>query len=170
MIYIEIYSVCDVCCDIYVICNACDIYVLIWGPLYGKNKKKDLFGHFAVCQGLGTRQSDHMASPGHQVHRVPRPCTRRIWQRCRVPAVRAHGESGSVAVCLPSGHTANSRRRRQLAVTASALFFSPCAYIYTRREGLPCARLLAHSKQGLCRPRGCRPRFAVGHRRRSLRL
>ena len=166
------------------ICNACDIYVVIWGPLYVKNKKKDLFGHFAVCQGLGTRQSDHMASPGHQVRRVARPCTRRtdhssscalgkgtrrIWQRCRVPAVRAHGESGSVAVCLPSGHMANSRRRRQLAVTASARFFSPCAYIYTRRKGLPCARLLAHGKQGLCRPRGYRPRFAVGHRRRSLR-
>ena len=122
-----------------VICNACDIYVVIWGPLYVKNKKKDLFGHFAVCQGLGTWQSDHMASPGHQVRRVPlvrahgesgsvtvclpsehtanlavlpcacRPDTRRIWERCRVPAVRAHGESGSVAVSLPSGHTANSR-------------------------------------------------------------
>ena len=57
-IYIVIYSACDVCCDIYVICNACDIYVVIWCPLYVKNKKKDLFGHFAVCQGLGTRQSD----------------------------------------------------------------------------------------------------------------
>jgi len=27
-------------CDIYVICNACDIYVVIWGPLYVKNKKE----------------------------------------------------------------------------------------------------------------------------------
>jgi len=98
-----------------------------------------------------------------------RPGTRRIWQRCRVPTVLAHGESESVAVCLPSGHTANSRRRRQLAVTAFARFFSPCAYIYTRRKGLPCARLLAHGKQGLCRPRGCRRCFVVGHRRRSLR-
>ena len=121
-IYIVIYSDCDVCCDIYVICNACDIYVVIWGPLYVKNKKKNLFGHFDVCQGLGTRQSDHMASPGHQVRRVPKPCTRRtdhsspcalgkgtrrIWELCRVPGVRAHGESGSFAVCLPSGHTAN---------------------------------------------------------------
>jgi len=26
-------------CDIYVICNACDIYVVIWGPLYMKTKK-----------------------------------------------------------------------------------------------------------------------------------
>ena len=58
-----------------------------------KQKKKNLFGHFAVCQGLGTWQSDHMASPRHQVRRVP--------------LVRAHGESGSVAVCQPSGHTAN---------------------------------------------------------------
>ena len=28
-IYIVIYNDCDVCCDIYVICNACDIYVVI---------------------------------------------------------------------------------------------------------------------------------------------
>ena len=75
-IYIVIYSACDVCCDIYVICNACDIYVVIWGPLYVKNKKKDLFGHFAVCQGLGTRQSDHLASHEQKVRRVPRPGTR----------------------------------------------------------------------------------------------
>ena len=49
-------------CDIYVICNAYDIYVVICDPLYVKNKKKDLFGHFAVCQGLGTRQSDHVTT------------------------------------------------------------------------------------------------------------
>ena len=60
------------------ICNACDIYVVIWGPFYVKNQKKyDLFGHLAVYQGLGTRQSDHLASPEHQVRRVPRPGTRR---------------------------------------------------------------------------------------------
>ena len=88
------------------ICNACDIYVVIWGPLYVKNKKKDLFGHFAVCQGLGTRQSDHMASPGHQVRRVPRPCTRQT-DHSLPCALGAHGEYGSVAMCLPSGHTAN---------------------------------------------------------------
>jgi len=63
-----------------------------------------------------------MASPGHQVRRVPRPCTRRtdhsspfalgkgtrrIWERCRVPSVRAHGEqpptpsTGRDGVCPP---------------------------------------------------------------------
>ena len=91
-IYIVIYSACDVCCDIYVICNACDIYVVIWGPLYVKNKKKDLFGHFAVCQGLGTRQSDHLASPGHQVRRVPRPCTWRTDHSSPCAKNKAHGE------------------------------------------------------------------------------
>ena len=79
-IYIVIYNACDVCCDIYVICNACDIYVVIWGALYVKNKKKDLFGHFAVCQGLGTRRSDNMASPGQHVRRVPCVCS--IGQTC----------------------------------------------------------------------------------------
>ena len=86
-----------------------------------------------------------------------------------MPAVRAHGEAWMFTVCLRRRHTTNSRRRRQLAVTASARFFSPCAYIYTRRKSLPCAQLLTHGKQDLCRPRGCRRRFAVGHRRRSLR-
>ena len=94
------------------------------------------------------------------------PGTRRSLELCRVSAVRAHDEAWMFTVCPQRRHTANSHRRRQLAVTASARFFSPCAYIYTRRIGLPCARLLAHGKQGLCRPRGCRRRFAVGHRRR----
>ena len=97
------------------------------------------------------------------------PGTWRSLELCRVHAVRAHGKAWIFIVCPRRRHTANSRRRRQLAVTASARFFSPCAYIYTRRKGLPCARLLAHGKQGLCRPRGCRRRFAVGHRRQSLR-
>ena len=74
------------------ICNACDMYVVIWGPLYVKNKKKDLFGHFAVCQGLGTRQSDHLASHEQQVRRVP---------------VLAHGELTIVRRVLGKRHTAN---------------------------------------------------------------
>jgi len=97
------------------------------------------------------------------------PGTRRSLELCRVSAVRAHDEAWMFTVCPRRRHTANSCRRRQLTVTASARFFSPCAYRYTRRIGLPCAPLLAHGKQGLCRPRGCRRRFAVGHRRRSLR-
>ena len=36
------------------------------GPLYVKNKKKDLFGQFAVCRGLGTRQSDNSAILQHE--------------------------------------------------------------------------------------------------------
>src|SRR6185312_2127072 len=103
-IYIVIYSGCDVCCDIYVICNDCDIYVVIWGPLYVKNKKKDLFGHFAVCQGLGTRQSDHLTSPGHQVRRVPRPCTRRTDHSSPCAKNKAHGEPYYFAVCQNQGH------------------------------------------------------------------
>ena len=103
-------------------------------------------GSFAVCL-----PSWHTANLG-ALPCACRPGTQRIWELCRVATVRAHGESESVVVCLPSGHTANSRRRHQLAVTASARFFSSCAYIYTRRKGLPCARLLAHGKQGLCHP------------------
>ena len=137
-----------------------------------------------MCCGHGTRQSDRMGRPGTRLCRVPKlstrqsyhtspcaccPSTRRSLELCCVPAVRAHGEVWSFAVCPRRRHTANSCQRRQLTVTASARFFSPCAYIYTRRIGLPCARHLAHGEQGLCRPRGCRPRFAVGHRLRSLR-
>ena len=84
------------------------------------------------------------------------PGTRRSLELCHVPAVRAHGEALMFTVCPRRRHTANSRRRRQLAVTASARFFSTYPYIYTRRIGLLCARLLAHGKHGLCRPRGCR--------------
>ena len=88
---------------------------------------------------------------------------------CRVPKPRAHGEGWMFTVCPRCRHTANRRRRRPVARTASSRFFSPCTYIYTRRKGSPCARLLTHGKQGLRRPCSCRRRFAVGHRRRSLR-
>ena len=114
--------------------------------------------HVPLVRAHGESGSVAVCLPsGHTANLAALPCacrpgTRRIWERCRVPAVRAHGESGSIAVCLLSGHTANSRRRCQLAVTASARFFSPCAYIYTRRKGLPYARLLAHGKQGLYHP------------------
>ena len=74
------------------ICNACDIYVVIWGPLYVKNKKKDLFGHFAMCQGLGTRQSDHFAS---------------LNSKFAVCQDRAHGELTIVRRVLGKRHTAN---------------------------------------------------------------
>ena len=156
------------------------------GPL--NLKKQGSFGRFAVCRGHGTRQSNRMGRPGSILCRVPkrstrqsdhpsscacRSGTRRSLKDCRVPAARGHGEACRFAVCPRRRHPAKSRQRRQLAVTASARFFSPCAYIYTRRIGLPCAQHLAHGEQGLCRPRGCRPRgcrrgFAVGHRRRNL--
>ena len=137
------------------------------GPLNLKKQKKGFFGHFAMCRGHGTRQSDRMGRPGTRLCRVPKlstrqsyhtsPCaccpgTRRSLELCCVPAVRAHGEVWSFAVCPRRRHMANSRRCRQLAVTASARFFPPCAYIYTRRIGLPSARRLAHGKHGLCRP------------------
>ena len=35
-----------------------------------KQKKKDFFGQFAVCQGLGTWQNDNLAIPGNRVCRV----------------------------------------------------------------------------------------------------
>ena len=53
-IYIVIYSACDICCDIYVICNVCDIYVVIWGPLYVKNKKRFVW---SLCRVPGTRHT-----------------------------------------------------------------------------------------------------------------
>ena len=160
------------------------IYVGVWSFKPKKQKKQGSFGRFAVCRGHGTRQSNRMGRPGSILCRVPKrstrqsdhpsPCacrsgTRRSLKVCRVPAARAHGEACRFAVCPRRSHPANSRRCRQLAVTAFARFFSPCAYIFTRRIGLPCARHLAHGEQGLCRPRGCRQGFAVGHRRRSLR-
>ena len=159
------------------------IYVGVWSFKPKKTKKQGSFGRFAVCRGHGTRQSNRMGRPGSILCRVPKrstrqsdhpsPCacrsgTRRSLKVCRVPAARAHGEACRFVVCPRRRHPAKSRQRRQLAVTASARFFSPCAYIYTRRIGLPCARHLAHGEQGLCRPRGCRRGFAVGHRRRNL--
>ena len=140
------------------------------GPL--NLKKQGSFGRFAVCRGHGTRQSNRMGRPGSTLCRVPKrstrqsdhpsPCacrsgTRRSLKVCRVPAARAHGEACRFVVCPRRRHPAKSHRRRQLAMTASARFFSPCAYIYT------------HGKHGLCHPRCCCRRQTVGHRRRSLR-
>ena len=114
------------------------IYVVIWGNLYVKNKKKDLFGHFAVCQGLGTWQSDHMASPGHQVRRVPRPCTRRIWQHCRVPAVRAHGEQPPTPSAGRDG--------------VCPLFFAVCLYIHTVKRFAVCPTFGTRQTRSLSSP------------------
>ena len=108
-----------------------------------------------MCPRSGTRRSRVVHVAHHQL--------------CRVPTVRTHGKAWIFTVCPRCRHTANRRRRRQLARTASSRFFSPCVYIYTRRKDSPCARLLTHGKQELRRPCSCRRRFAVGHRRRSLR-
>ena len=40
-IYIVIYSVCDICCDIYVICNACDIYIYCDMGSFIREKQKN---------------------------------------------------------------------------------------------------------------------------------
>ena len=101
-----------------------------------------------MCCGHGTRQSDRMGRPGTRLCRVPKcstrqsdhtsPCapgaahgTRRSLELCRVHAVRAHGKAWIFIVCPRRRHMANNRRRRQLAVTASACFFAMCLYIHT---------------------------------------
>ena len=80
--------------------------------------------------------------------------TRQSLKVHRVSTVQTHGEQTPTPSASPDGVFS---------------LFSPCAYIYTRRKDSPCARLLTHGKQGLRRPCSCRRRFAVGHRRRSLR-
>ena len=74
-----------------------------------------MFGHFAVCQGLVTRQSDHLASHEQQVRRVPRPGTRRTDHCSSCARKKAHGEPKHFAVCQSPGHTAKWE-------------ISPCAY------------------------------------------
>ena len=86
-----------------------------------KQKKKDLFGHFAVCQELGTRQSDHMASPGHQVRRVLRPFTRRADHSSPCAKNKAHGEPCHFAVCHNQG------TRRSTLLLGPACMRLPCA-------------------------------------------
>ena len=83
------------------------IYVFIYVGVRSfkpkKTKKKGFFGHFAMCRGHGTRQSDHMGRPGTAHCRVPSPCA----------LGAAHGEAAlstwpttSFAMCLLTGHTA----------------------------------------------------------------
>ena len=101
------------------ICNACDIYVVIWGPFYVKNKKKDLFGHFAVCQAhgkvtiwpaLNTKFAvclDRAHGELTIVRRVPKPGAHgepTYFAVCQSQG--AHGEPKYFAVCQSQGHTA----------------------------------------------------------------
>jgi len=132
---------------------------------------------FAVCIISGTRRRPLLPCVARRTHGKAKthgkpyssPCakgqhTANLALR-RVPEPRTHGEVWKFTVCPRCRHTANRRRRRQLARTASSRFFSPCAYIYTRRKGSPCARLLTHGKQGLRRPCSCRRRFAIGEQK-----
>ena len=100
---------------------------------------------------------------------MPRPCTRRTDHT--LPCTKTKGTRRRLDVHRVSTVQAHGEQPPMPSAGRDGVcsLFSPCAYIYTWRIGLPCARLLAHGKQGLCRPRGCRPRFAVGHHRRSLR-
>ena len=86
---------------------SCDIYVVIWDPLYVKNKKRiylvtlpcardKAHGKVTIWPALDTKFTVCLGR-AHDELTIVR----------RVPLVRAHGKSGSVAVCLPSGHTAN---------------------------------------------------------------
>ena len=62
------------------------------GSFIREKQKKDLFGHFVVCQGLGTRQSDHLASLNSK------------FAECQD---RAHGELTIVRRVPGKRHTAN---------------------------------------------------------------
>ena len=78
------------------------------------------------------------------------PSTRRSLELCRVPAVRTHGEAWIFTVCPRRRHTANSRRRRQLAVTASAcFFFAMCLYIHTAYSFAVCPTIGARQIRSL---------------------
>ena len=96
-----------------------------------------------MCQGLGTRQSDHMASPGHQVRRVPRPCTRRTDHSSPCAKNKAHGEPYYFAVCQSPGHTAKSSAAGP-CVTKFAVCLS--RWHTAKWEISPCAYFLAHGE------------------------
>ena len=65
-------------------------------------------GHTANSQGLGTRQSDHLASHEQQVRRVPGLGTRGIDHCSSHARKETHGEPKHFAVCQSPGHTAKS--------------------------------------------------------------
>ena len=102
-----------------------------------------MFGHFAVCQGLGTRQSDHLASHEQKVRRVPGLGTRRTDHCSPCAREKAHGEPKHFALCQSPGHTAKScaagPRLTKFAMCLSRWHtakweFSPCDYFLAHGE------------------------------------
>ena len=91
--------VCDICIDI------------CWSGSFKpkKQKKQGFFGHFAMCRGHGTRQSDRMGRPGTRLCRVPKLSTRQSDHTSPCAPGVAHGEAARWAVCLLSRHTAKPR-------------------------------------------------------------
>ena len=83
-----------------------------------------------MCQGLGTRQSDHLASHEQQVRRVPRLGTRQTDHCSPCAREKAHGELKHFAVCQNTGHTAKSS-----AAGPRVTKFAVCLPGGTRRSG-----------------------------------
>ena len=97
------------------------------------------YGHFAVCQGLGTRQSDHMASPGHQVRRVPRPCTRRTDHT--LPCTKTKGTRRRLDVHRVSTTQAYGKQPPTPSAgrdSVCSLFFAVRLYIHTANRFAVC--------------------------------
>ena len=128
------------------------------GSFIREKQKKDLFGHFAVCQGLGTRQSDHLASLNSKFAVCQDRAHGELTIVRRVPGKRhttnlntlpcAQGAKSSAAgprvtkfvMCLSRWHTAKSSVTPLGRPHDVNDFFLPCTLIYTRRMCLPCAR------------------------------
>ena len=102
-----------------------------------------MFGHFAVCQGLGTRQSDHLASHEQKVRCVPRPGTRRTDHCSPCAREKAHGEPINFAVRQRTGHTAKNSAAGP-RVTKFAVCLS--RWHTAKSEISPCAYFLAHGE------------------------
>ena len=92
-----------------------------------------------MCQVPGTRQSDHLTTPGHQVRLVPRLCTRRTDHTLpcaktkgtrrrldvhRVSTVQAHGEQPPMPSAGRDG--------------VCSLFFAVRLYIHTAKRFAVC--------------------------------
>ena len=96
-----------------------------------------------MCQGLGTRQSDHLASHEQKVRCVPRPGTRRTDHCSPCAREKAHGEPKHFAVRQSTGHTAKSSAAGP-RVTKVAVCLS--RWRTAKWEISPCAYFLAHGE------------------------